>query len=76
MGAVRRHIVTTGDSQAVDATILNAFSYLDILLKEAKTEYAKVAMSETSCRGGGFVRRSKAGSPVGKYRKHKLIQSQ
>jgi len=29
-------------SQAVDATILSAFSYLDILLKEAKTEYAKL----------------------------------
>jgi hypothetical protein len=42
MGAFQRHIVTTGDSQSVDATILNAFSYLDILLKEAKTEYAKL----------------------------------
>jgi hypothetical protein len=46
--------VTTGDSQAVDATILNAFSYLDILLKEAKTEYAKVAMSETKLAGWRF----------------------
>jgi len=44
--------VTTGDSQ--DATILNAFSYLDIMLKEAKTEYAKVAMSETKLPGWRF----------------------
>jgi hypothetical protein len=35
VGAFQRHIVTAGDNQAVDATILSAFSYLDILLKEA-----------------------------------------
>jgi len=42
VGAFQRHIVTAGDSQAVDVTILSAFSYLDILLKEAKTKYAKL----------------------------------
>ena len=36
MGAFQRHIVTQAKARAVDVTILIAFSYLDILPKEAR----------------------------------------